>query len=135
MAFADALSSLLSSGAVLAVACAGLAAIVRLVALRDRLLGAAIVALAASFFVSLLKNASSSAGMSCGAGVGTTTAPGALSSGVTVVVVLGHVALAIIILRRRLGGVERARHRAAEVERARTRGRSRLLPDGEERQP
>lgn len=45
------------------------------------------------------------------------------------VVVLGHLALAVVLVRRRLLGVEARRRRAAELERARMRERPRLPPE------
>ncbi|MEB2314318.1 MAG: hypothetical protein OZ928_20935 [Polyangiaceae bacterium] len=52
-----------------------------------------------------------------------------IPSSVLWAVVLGHLALVIVLVRRRLLGVEAQRRRAAELERARMRERPRLPPE------
>lgn len=131
----DALVGFLLSLAVVAIAGAGFATIAGLPPLRGRCLGVAVVAVLLSLLlpaVGRLVRSAFSIG-SPGVPIIGTSMPAA--SSVLVPFLVGHVTLAAALLRRRLGGVERGRREAAEVERARGRGRRRISPETEREEP
>ena len=127
----EALLGLLSSLAVVAVAGAGMAAIGGLPPLRDRLLGAAVTLVVASLAVRLVVGLLCSKLVPGGAGETARPSPAA-SSALVIPFAIGHVALAVALLRRRLGAAERGPDERAEIERARGRIRPRISAEGVE---
>lgn len=120
------LSLLLNRVALLALVAAGLATIVGARVVGGSLLrvglGAFLLALFVPYAFGSMRGAVGDFRCDVGeAGVGT-------PSGMLVPVILGHIALAVLLIRRRLRGTEHARRDAAESERTRTRERTRLPP-------
>lgn len=121
-------AAFLMSLTVLALVLAGLLMIGGMKGGRDRLLRLAALLLGLSLFIpyAVATLDTEFTGISCesrGAGA-------APSLDVLVPVVLGHVALAVLLLRRRLRSPERGNGELGDIERARSRERTRLPPEG-----
>jgi len=127
------LASLLASLAVLALVIAGLAMIVGFRAARDRFFRYAAFAFVLSLLVQCVSRP-------IGNLVGATThraqdLGAALPIEAVLAVVLGHVVLAVVLIRRRLRGQEHARRVGQDRERARAPERVRLPPRNTEDGP
>ncbi|MCC6217861.1 MAG: hypothetical protein IT376_23590 [Polyangiaceae bacterium] len=124
------IGQLFGSVAVLGLALAGLSWIVGWRGARDRLLRMSAAVLLLGLVVLPMVTAML---MRACASMNSTPTGGTTISGWSVVpFVLGHVALAIFLLRRRLRGREHARREADALDRARTRERPRLAAQPEE---
>jgi ABC-type polysaccharide/polyol phosphate export permease len=131
----EAFTGLLWSIATLLVVVVGMLSIVGATALRDRVMGYLVAVFVAT---ALAPAAWHTVRRTFTEAVGSIPAPRVvvdvpidLSTPVVAAVVLGHVVLGIVLLRRRFGA--EARRRAfQERERARTRERVRVLPTGQE---
>lgn len=122
-----AVTTLLQSLAVLALLLSGLLAILGIRGARDTLLRAAFTAFGLALLVRCVLGAATS-GWSSESSTGRTNGA-ALPTGVVALMIIGHVVLGVALLRRRFGGTDRLRDEAQEIERARTRERSRLPPE------
>lgn len=117
-----AVTALLQSLAVLALLLSGLLTILGIRGARDTLLRAAIAVFGLSILIPCVLGAAMSGG-------GTESNGEAMPTGIVVLMAMGHVVLGVALLRRRFGGSDRRRDEAQEIERARTRERSRLPPE------
>jgi hypothetical protein len=123
-----ALVAFLQGLAVLVLVLAGLLTIVGATRARDGLLRVTFLLVGSSLAVPYVIGsiATGVSSPSCDAPTSGITSP----PGIVIPVVLGHVALGVLLLRRWLRGGERARNDANEIERARGRERPRLPPEG-----
>lgn len=133
----NAVIGLFGSLAVLFLGTAGLAAIVGWKSARNALVRYAVALfllglfLPAAFSTAAVAIQSLSNGFMFSVG----GAPESVFDGVKVIalagaILLGHIVLGVVLLRRRFGGAERARRDATDIERARSRERVRIPVDG-----
>ena len=126
------LTSLMGSLTILAITLAGLATIVGLPSLRARCAQAALILLLLTIAIAPVIRAALAIEERFSGSWG--LPPTGISHGTFVLVVLGHVVLAVVLIRRRLRGPDRARTDVQERDRVRGRERTRLpprLPRGE----
>jgi hypothetical protein len=139
----DALVGLLMSLAVVAVAGGGMAAIVGLTPIRDRLLAVAVALIVAALTVPIVVGVVRGAAPvfhnvnppAEGVGAGEGSCGIGVSPVLIALILLGHLVLGAVLVRRRLGGRDGARNEERELEEARGRRRPRLPEDAEEIEP
>lgn len=119
-----------TSLALLGFVVAGLAAILGVVPVRQRALGFAVLMIGIALVVPLVEAVAARC-LAATAGAFETTRSG-MPSLLPALFVIGHLVLAASLVRRRLRRGERGRRELADLDRARTRERTRLAPQPEE---